>query len=121
MFRSFLVLALVSTLSACVGMTAGGRKHSLTAENGNVLQIVQYACRIKTANYTNHSASATNQQALRFVATNAADQNQRQWTAYCDATPANSKSSCIVHEDLGTGVLKTTFICSEYRKFALAQ
>ena len=121
MFRSFLVLALISTLSGCVGMTAGGRKHSLTAENGNVLQIVQYACRIKTAEYRNNSASPTNQQALKFIATNAADKTQRQWTAYCGVTPANAKSSCIVHEDLGTGVPKTSLVCSEYRKFVLAE
>ena len=121
MFRSFLVLALISTLSGCVGMTAGGRKHSLAAENGNELQIVQYVCRIKTAEYRNNSASSTNQQALKFVATDAADKTQRQWTAYCGVTPPNGKSSCIVHEDLGTGVPKTTFVCSEYKKFALAQ
>ena len=119
MFRLFFVLALISTLSGCVGMTVGGRKHSLTADNGNVLQIVQYVCGIKTAEYRNYSPNPTSQQALKFIATNAAGKTQRQWTAYCSATPANGKSSCLVHEDIGTGVPRTTLVCSEYRKFAL--
>jgi hypothetical protein len=103
------------------GNDRGCRKHSLTADNGNVLQIVQYACRIKDGGVQKQFRQPTNQQALKFIATNAADKTQRQWTAYCGITPANAKSSCIVHEDLGTGVPKTSLVCSEYRKFVLAQ
>jgi hypothetical protein len=85
-----------------------------------MLRIWQYACGIKTAEYRNYSSNPTSQKSLKFVATNAAGKTMREWTAYCGVTPAYGKSSCLVHEDLGTGVPKTTLVCSEYRTFAVA-
>lgn len=112
-FKSLSALAAIATLSGCA------TQHSLTAPNGNTLQLAQYFCRIGTVEYSNNSAGPTHQEAFRFVATDAAGQPKRQWTAYCAATPANSKTSCLIHEDVGTGIGKTSLVCSEYKKFAL--
>ena len=116
-FRLLMLLSVSATLGGCVGMTAGAKMHSLTEPNGNVLQIAQYFCSVKTARYRNNAPVRSHQVGLKFLATDATGKALRQWTAYCDEAPANGTSACLVHQDV-TAVPITTPLCAEYERFA---
>ena len=122
MLRLLVALTIASTLSGCVGMTTGARRHELATENGNTLQLAQYTCKVKTAKYRNNLSVPTHQQAFKVVARDLGGVPVRQWTAYCDAARPNSLAGCVVHEDLGTGVGDPgTFFCLRYEHFTLVQ